>query len=64
MDDEASLPALVEALSEEESLRVRNRIAQGLAERGWKIPSELRESVSEALPPDFVLSTDVVRRVV
>jgi hypothetical protein len=63
MDDQASLAALVEALGEEESLRVRNRIAQGLADRGWKIPSELRETVTEALPPDFVLSADVIRRV-
>jgi HEAT repeat protein len=63
MGDEQSVPALLEALEEEESLRVKNRIAQGLAERGWKIPSELQESCRDALPDDFKLDGSVVRRV-
>ncbi len=62
MDDEQSVPALLEALAEEESLRVRNRIAQGLSERGWKIPSELHESCQGALPDDFKLEKGLVRR--
>ena len=63
MNDQSSLGALTEALEAEESLRVKNRIAQGLAERGWAIPAELREAFREALPPDFELAGDVVRRV-
>ena len=63
MDDPASVPALTEALQEEESLRVKNRIAQGLADRGWSIPSELRAVYEGALPPDFELAGDVVRRI-
>jgi len=63
MDDEGCVPALAEALAEEESLRVRNRIAQGLADRGWKIPEDLRELFVDALPSDFRLQGEVVRRV-
>jgi HEAT repeat protein len=60
--DEASVPALIAALEEEESLRVKNRIAQGLAERGWVIPEELRKTVGEALPDDFRLVAGKVSR--
>ena len=63
MNDETSLPALVEALAAEESLRIRNRIAQGLLDRGWKIPSDLRDTVREELPGEFALGGDVVKRV-
>jgi hypothetical protein len=62
MDDEDCVPALAEALAEEESLRVRNRIAHGLAERGWKVSEDLHGLVGEALPPDFRLQGDVIRR--
>ncbi len=62
MADEQSVPALLEALGEEESLRVRNRIAQGLAERGWKIPSDLQEACRESLPEGFKLDGGTVRR--
>jgi HEAT repeat protein len=63
MGDETCIAALAEALAEEESLRVRNRIAQGLVERRWKIPEDLRELFAGALPPDFRLQGDVIRRV-
>ena len=53
MKSNASVPSLVEALAEEESLRVRNRIAQGLAEAGWEIPESLLESLQDHVPPDF-----------
>ena len=62
MKDEQSVPALVAQLEEEESLRVKNRIAQGLSERGWPIPEELLQTCRNALPPDFGLSGDKVRR--
>ena len=50
------------SLGEEESLRVRNRIAQGLAEAGWTIADESREQLVEHLPPDFQLKGSKVIR--
>lgn len=57
---EESAPALCAQLSEEESLRVRIRIAQGLAERKWAIPEELVESCTRKLPDEFALRNGVV----
>ncbi|MCA9595377.1 MAG: HEAT repeat domain-containing protein [Myxococcales bacterium] len=62
MNDETSVPALVSALAEEESLRVRNRIAQGLLDRDWEVPENLREACTEALPDGYALSGGKVRR--
>lgn len=56
-----SVPALVAALEEEESLRVKNRISQGLSERSWSVPEELRGACGKALPPGFALDGDRVR---
>lgn len=58
----ASVPAFVEALDEEESLRVKNRIAGGLAQHGWEIPEGLRERCSAALPESFRLEGAIVVR--
>jgi HEAT repeat protein len=55
MESEASVAALVDAMREEESLRVQNRIAGGLAERAWTVPEELQEPCSGALPGAFSL---------
>jgi hypothetical protein len=55
MENPASLGALLEALSTEESLRVKNRVAGGIAQRGWEIPEELSASIVKALPEDFSL---------
>jgi HEAT repeat protein len=46
---EASVPALVKLLGVEESVRVKNKVAEGLIMRGWAIPPELRSSAEEAL---------------
>ena len=62
MSDAASVPALVKALGEEESLRIKNRIAAGLVEKGWPVPAELAASCRAALPPGFMLDGDHVRR--
>jgi hypothetical protein len=62
MNDGQSVPALVGALAEEESLRVKNRIATGLVDKGWPIPAELTDACKKALPPGFVLDGATVRR--
>ena len=56
MGDPKSTRAFVAALEEEESLRVKNRIAGALAERQWEIPEELRELAADHLPPNFTLT--------
>jgi hypothetical protein len=44
-----SLPALVKLLEAEESVRVKNKVAEGLLFRGWVIPPELRDVTRTAL---------------
>lgn len=58
----ASVEALVAAIEDEESLRVRNKIAQGLAEQGWEIPEALLGAVSKGLPDGFVARAGKVTR--
>lgn len=57
-----SAAALVEAMKQEESLRVRNRIASGLAEQAWKLPETSLEAAKESLPPGFSLKDGIVVR--
>jgi HEAT repeat protein len=47
--DAASVPALVRLLANEESVRVKNKVAEGLLQRGYTIPAELRDTTNEAL---------------
>ena len=44
-----SVPALVKLLETEESVRVKNKVAEGLVFRGWVIPGELRDAAARAL---------------
>jgi hypothetical protein len=62
MNDGRSVPALVKALPEEESLRVKNRIATGLVDKGWPVSKDLAEACRAALPPGFTLDGERVRR--
>ncbi|MGC4063357.1 MAG: HEAT repeat domain-containing protein [Polyangiaceae bacterium] len=55
MGSAASAEVLTMALEREESLRIKNRIAQGLADSGWTIPEALRDSCGRQLPPGFSL---------
>ncbi len=55
MDNDASVVTLVAQLAEEESLRVRNRIARGLAEKGWAVPEEQYEACETGLPDGYRL---------
>ena len=61
MGNEQSAPSLIAALEQEESLRVRNRIAQGLSERAWPVVEPLRESCGQHLPPGFKIEGGVIR---
>jgi hypothetical protein len=51
--DAASAEPLIDVLAEEESLRVKNRIARGLEHVGWVLSDELAERASAALPPGY-----------
>lgn len=61
MSDVESVPSLVAALEHEESLRIRNRIAQGLAERDWLIPEAQREACEHGLPQGYQLAEGKVQ---
>jgi len=62
VNDEASAPALLAALVAEESLRVKNRIGERLAERGWAVPPELVDACRGALPSGFALENGRITR--
>lgn len=62
MGDPAACGPLVKALVAEESLRVRNRIATGLLERGWIVPEASRDACGAALPDGFKLRDGKVSR--
>jgi HEAT repeat protein len=64
-DDPGALPALANLLADEESVRVRSRVTEGFAERGWSVASEYRDVVKRALPPSFAIdgAGRVVKRV-
>ncbi|HKQ70654.1 MAG TPA: HEAT repeat domain-containing protein [Polyangiaceae bacterium] len=54
-EDASSATPLVNALIAEESVRVKNRIAEGLAARGWEVPEEIRAQARNALTGQFGL---------
>jgi hypothetical protein len=56
-DDAASTGALVDLLLEEESVRVRNRITEGLVARGWAVPPEQRDAARKAVAPTYSLDS-------
>ncbi|HEY3666240.1 MAG TPA: HEAT repeat domain-containing protein [Polyangiaceae bacterium] len=62
VNDSASVPALIDALENEESRRVQNRIAQGLADRGWAIPADASSSATKALPPGYAVAAGKVQK--
>lgn len=57
-NDPESLESLLSAMADEESLRIKNRVATGIAERGWVIPSELAELATRACPPGFNIQAE------
>jgi hypothetical protein len=57
-EDAQSAGPLAKALVVEESVRVKNRLAEGLAARGWPIPEELRGEAKSAMPAPFTVAGD------
>lgn len=57
-EDPASLDPLVKTLVAEESVRVKIRLAEGLAARGWTISGDVRDQVGQVLPPQFGLDAE------
>jgi hypothetical protein len=52
-DDASTLPSLLKVMSDEESVRVKNKIADGIVLRGWVIPEDERDAVRKTLPSGF-----------
>lgn len=61
INNEASAEALLAALEDEESLRIKNRICRLMSERKWQVPEAQREATAQALPPGFSLDGDLIR---
>lgn len=61
-DDPSAVAPLLKLALEEESVRVRNRIADGLVVRGWIVPESDRGAVRDVLPPAFAM--DAAGRIV
>jgi hypothetical protein len=57
-DDAEAAGPLARALIREEAMRTKNRIAEGLAMRGWVIPEADRPGLDNALPGAFRLNAD------
>ena len=53
--DAEAVPSLLSALLEEESVRVRGKIADGFVALGWEIPDDQREAVRKVLPPQYAV---------
>jgi HEAT repeat protein len=51
--DAESVSPLVTLLLDEESVRVRTKIADGFAALGWEVPDDQREAVRKVLPPRY-----------
>jgi hypothetical protein len=63
-DDAASVVSLARLLAIEESVRVRNKTAEGLALREWIVPEDERDAVRKGLPAGFAVDAGgrVVKR--
>ena len=62
-DDSSMAGPLARALVKEEAVRTQNRIAEGLAARGWAIPEPERATIAGKLPRGFTIDPEgVVRR--
>jgi HEAT repeat protein len=62
MKNEESAAPLIAALEEEESLRVKNRLAQNFVDRGWEVPEDLVATAKAHLPPGFRVEGRLIRK--
>lgn len=60
MGDAESAQPLIEALAQEESLRVKNRIARGFEQAGWVLSPELAERARQVLPPGYTVRNEKI----
>jgi hypothetical protein len=60
----ASLPKLLRLLVEEESVRVKNKIAEGLLLRSWEIPEADRRAAEAALQDTVIYSVGADGKIV
>jgi hypothetical protein len=56
--DERVAEPLRKLFPEEESVRIRSKIADAFAEQGWVVPDEEREPMRKALPPAFTINAE------
>lgn len=62
-EDASAAEPLARAIGVEESMRVKNRIAEGFASRGFAVPEAQRAAVKSALPSSYALdASGKVRR--
>ena len=52
-NDEASVGPLLEMASAEESVRIKNKVAEGLAQKGWVLAEATRNDARKALADAF-----------
>jgi len=57
-NDAESVPALVKLYVDEESIRIKNKIADGFASRGWLVPDDSRDAMRKALTPEYTIDGD------
>jgi HEAT repeat protein len=64
MGNSEAISSLVDALAQEESLRVKNRIARGLEQAGWELSADIAERCEQGLPPGYAVKNGKVVGVV
>jgi hypothetical protein len=53
--DAAAIPSLLTLLLDEESVRVRAKIADGFVALHWEVPADQRDAVRKVLPPAYTV---------
>ena len=57
-DDPTSASALLDVLLQEESLRVKNKVVDGILARGWCVPEDRLATVRKALPSGYTVDAE------
>jgi HEAT repeat protein len=57
-EDAEAVGPLIDALVEEESFRVKTKLAEGLLVRAWPIAADKRDVARKALPPGYTVDGD------